>query len=456
MSAASKKTQAAKQADSQQATDLVFGLGKTGLSVARYLARCGRHAVYADSRDTPPGLDELKAIAPDADVVLGKASADLPDGIGRVIVSPGLADREPLLVAAREKGVEILSDIELFVREAKAPFVAVTGSNGKSTVTTLIALMCEAAGKRALAGANLGVPALDLLLEETPDFYVLELSSFQLQRTKHLPARAAVLLNISPDHLDWHGSVQEYRDAKYRIFAEAETAVFNREDPEAQERVGSGKTYLSFGLDTPGEGQYGIRSEDGVDFLARGEQLLLATSEMVLVGEHNYANALAALAAGQLLGLDLPSMLQVLVEFPGLPHRMQHIRNLHGVDYINDSKATNVGAAIASVRSVPGPIVLIAGGQGKGGDFEQLASSIHDKLRLAILIGEDAERIAKALEGLAEVRLAGGMAEALNLAREQARSGDTVLLAPACASFDQFDNYMHRGDVFAQLVRELH
>jgi len=455
MSAARKKTQVAKEPDNQAAEDLVFGLGKTGLSVARYLARNGRQAVFVDSRETPPGLDELKTIAPDAEIVLGPASGILPEGIKRVIVSPGLADREPLLVAARDRGVEVLSDIELFVREAKAPFAAVTGSNGKSTVTTLIALMCEAAGKRALAGANLGVPALDLLMEEAPDFYVLELSSFQLHRTRHLPARTAVLLNISPDHLDWHGSAEEYRDAKYRIFAEAETAVFNREDPDAEGRIGSGTTHISFGLDTPGEGQYGIRSEDGVDFLARGEQLLLATTEMVLVGEHNQANALAALAAGQLLGLDLPSMLQVLVEFPGLPHRMQHVRTLHGVDYINDSKATNVGAAIASVRSVPGPIVLIAGGQGKGGDFDALARSIHDKLRMAILIGEDAAAIAKALDGLTEVRMAADMAAAVTAAQEIARSGDTVLLAPACASFDQFDNYMHRGDVFAQLVREL-
>jgi len=456
MSAARKKAQTARQTDSGQAEDLVFGLGKTGLSVARYLARCGRPAVYADSRESPPGLSELKAIAPDADVVLGEASAALPEGIRRIVVSPGLADREPLLVAAREAGVEILSDIELFVREARAPFVAVTGSNGKSTVTTLLGLMCEAAGTRALAGANLGVPALDLLTEEPPDYYVLELSSFQLQRTMHLPAKTAVLLNISPDHLDWHGSVEEYCDAKYRIFAEAETAVFNREDPEAARRVGKNRTHISFGLDTPAEGEYGMRSEEGVAFLARGEQLLLATSEMALVGEHNYANALAALAAGQLLGLDLPSMLQVLVEFPGLPHRMQHVRTLHGVDYINDSKATNVGAAIASVRSVTGPVVLIAGGQGKGGDFELLARSIHDKLRAAVLIGDDGPKLATAFAGLTELRMVAGMTEAIAAARELSRSGDTVLLAPACASFDQFDNYQHRGDVFSQLVRELH
>lgn len=452
MSAAKRKSPAAKRAAS---IDLVYGLGATGLSLARYFDRSGTSARYVDTRAEPPGLEELRRLAPDAEIALGEPAEELLDGVGRVIVSPGIADSDPFLAAARAAGIDVVSDIEIFAAEAPADFVAVTGSNGKSTVTTLIALMCRAAGRRALAGGNLGVPALDLLAGEPPDLYVLELSSFQLQRTRKLPACVAVLLNISPDHLDWHGDESEYREAKLRIFAEAKAAVYNRDVRDAGERIGSSTPSLSFGLDAPGEGQYGILTEEGVEFLARGEQLLLAAEDMQLIGEHNRANALAALAAGQLLGLDISAMLQVLLEFPGLPHRMQFVARIDGVDYINDSKATNVGAAIASVRSVGGPIVLIAGGQGKGGDFEYLAEAIHDKLAAAVLIGEDAGLIETALDGLAPVHRADGLAEAVVRARELAVRGDTVLLAPACASFDQFDNYMQRGDAFCYAVGEL-
>lgn len=438
-----------------QVTDMVFGIGKTGVSVARFLRRNEIAAIYVDSRKEPPKLNDLKEIAPDAKIVLGKLTKKLLIGIDRMIVSPGIADSEPLLVQARKADLEIASDIDLFVQDASADFVAITGSNGKSTVTTLLALMCRSAGKQALAGANLGEPALDLLIEKKPELFVLELSSFQLQRTRELPATVAVLLNISPDHLDWHKNEDEYRGAKYRIFAEANSAVFNREDPEVEERIADGIPRISFGMDAPADGQYGIITDDGVDFLARGDTLLLASTEVALIGIHNLANALAALAAGELIGLDIPAMLQVLNEFPGLPHRMQFVASVSGVSYINDSKATNVDAAIASVRSVTGQVVLIAGGQGKGGDFDHLAQSIHEKLRAAIVIGEDADLVANALDHLAPVYRASSLSDALSIARQLAESGDTVLLAPACASFDQFDNFRQRGEHFCGLVREL-
>jgi UDP-N-acetylmuramoylalanine--D-glutamate ligase len=433
--------------------DLVLGLGATGLSIARYLQRNKRDAIFFDSREEPPALDELEALWPDAETLLGEV--DLPDNIGRVIASPGIEDKHELLEAARQAKLEIISDIELFARDAQEPFVAVTGSNGKSTVTTLLYHMCQAAGRKTLAGGNLGEPALDLLDADTPELYVLELSSFQLQRTASLPAKVAVLLNVTPDHLDWHTDENEYREAKYRIFREAEAAVINRADEESADRVKHISNVISFGFDAPGDGHYGIRREDDEDFLARGESVLLAVNELALMGKHNRANALAALAAGELLGLDMQSMLQVLCEFPGLPHRMQFVRRISAVDYVNDSKATNVAAAVASIESVEGMLVLIAGGEGKGGDFAALAEPLESKLRAAVLIGRDAEQIDAALDTIVPTYFAQDMKDAVLQAATYAESDDTVLLAPACASFDQFDSYVARGEAFREAVEAL-
>ena len=450
MSAVKKLKAATSKAD-----NLVFGLGITGMSVARYLKRNGIDALFVDSRSEPPGLDELHELLPDADVILGENATVQLSNINRIIASPGVADSEPMLTVARKAGIDVVSDIELFAQDAEAPIVAVTGSNGKSTVTTLLALMCDAAGMTALAGANLGEPALDLLLQDKPDLYVLELSSFQLQRTETLPAKVAVLLNVSADHLDWHESEKNYRNAKYRIFRNAAAAVISRNDPDIAKHVSKGTRIVSFGLDVPEDEHYGLREEEGGEFLARGEQLLLATSELALVGRHNQLNALAALAAGELMGLELPAMLQVLAEFPGLPHRMQLVARKQGVDFINDSKATNVGAAVAAVESIDGIIVLIAGGESKGGDFDDLSNAVSDRLRAAVLIGSDADRIADALADKAPVVFANDIDDAVVQAAGYAESGDTVLLAPGCASFDQFPNYMARGDAFAAAVQGL-
>jgi len=433
--------------------DLVVGLGATGLSIARYLKRCDSDAMFFDSREMPPGMDDLDEVWPGAEVLLG--DVNLPKGIDRIIASPGISDSHPLLASARRKKVEIVSDIELFAREASKPYIAITGSNGKSTVTTLLYHMCQADGKNVLAGGNLGEPALDLLDQDAPDIYVLELSSFQLQRTAKLPADVGVLLNVSPDHLDWHSDENEYREAKYRVYADVDAAVVNRADKEAAKRVAHCGRVVSFGLDAPDEGQYGIREDEGEQYLACGDALLLSIRELALYGVHNQLNALAALAAGDLAGLDTGSMLQVLVEFPGLPHRMQFVARTGAVDYINDSKATNVAAAVASIHSVNGMLVLIAGGDGKGGDFDELAQAVEGKLRGAVLIGKDAERIAHALDTVMPVHFADNMESAVHMAANCAESDDTVLLAPACASLDQYDNYMARGEAFIEAVEGL-
>jgi len=440
-----KKTSTAK--------DMVVGLGATGLSIARYLQRSDIDAMFFDSRDEPPGLSELDDIFPEAKVQLG--GSKLPKSVKRIIASPGVADSHPLLVKAHKKNIEVVSDIELFARDANAPFVAVTGSNGKSTVTTLLYHMCRADGREALAGGNLGEPALDLLDQDKPDVYVLELSSFQLQRTQNLPAQIAVLLNVSPDHLDWHTDEEEYRQSKYRVYRDAQAAVCNRADEEAAKYAKHCDRVVSFGSDAPADGQYGLRVDGEETYLACGETLLLSTSELAMYGTHNQLNALAALAVGDLLGLDMTAMLQVLVEFPGLPHRMQYVARTAAVDYINDSKATNVAAAVASIESIDTMLVLVAGGDGKGGDFGDLSTAVEDKLRGAVLIGKDAEKIAHALDTVMPVQFADTMGAAVSMAAQCAESGDTVLLAPACASLDQYNNYMERGDSFCDAVEAL-
>lgn len=433
--------------------DLVVGLGATGLSIARHLRKADIDALFFDSREAPPGMKELDKVWPNAEILLGDVK--LPAGVARVIASPGVPDSHPMLQSARKKQLEIVSDIELFTREVKAPFVAVTGSNGKSTVTTLLYHMCVADGRETLAGGNLGEPALDLLEYPVPQIYVLELSSFQLHRTQRLPAAVAVLLNISPDHLDWHADEAEYRQSKYRIYREAEAAVINRADATAKQHTEHCKRVISFGLDAPEAGHFGLRQEDGETYLARGEVLLLSVRDLAMYGVHNQLNALAALAAGELIGLSVQAMLQVLVEFTGLPHRMQFVARIRAVDYINDSKATNVAAAVASINSVDGMLVLIAGGEGKGAEFGELAEALQGKLRAAVLIGKDAETIAAALDTVMPVLFADDMEAAVRMAADQAESGDTVLLAPACASLDQFKNYMARGDAFAAGVEAL-
>jgi len=357
-------------------------------------------------------------------------------------------------VQARTRGIEIVGDIELFARAVRAPVIGVTGTNGKSTVTSLVAHMAETAGRRVLAGGNLGTPALDLLDQPLPDLYVLELSSFQLETTASLQLLGAVVLNVSADHLDRYGSIEQYSDAKRRIFAHAATVVLNADDPLVASMRRAGPRTLSFSI-RRADAHYGLVVDGSVTYLAHRGERLLDTARLKISGMHNVANALAALALGEAAGLSLADMLRALETFPGLPHRAAWVADAHEVRYVDDSKGTNVGATIAAVEGISRPLVLIAGGQGKGQDFTPLAAALRGRVHTAVLIGKDAETIANALSGVCATLRAASMPEAVLAAARAARAGDVVLLSPACASLDMFRDYAERGEVFAAAVRQL-
>jgi UDP-N-acetylmuramoylalanine--D-glutamate ligase len=345
--------------------------------------------------------------------------------------------------------------VELFARNVQAPVIGITGTNGKSTVTSLVARMAAAAGRTVLAGGNLGEPALDLLEQPTPDLYVLELSSFQLETTYSLRLQAAVVLNVTADHLDRYPSVAAYALAKSRIFAHAATVVLNADDPlAAAMRGGKATRTVTFSIERP-DADFTLLQSGAQTLLARHGEGLLDVSRMKITGLHNAANALAALALGDAVGLPVAAMLDALVSFPGLSHRSEWIADVAGVRYIDDSKGTNVGATIAAVAGMPGPLVMIAGGEGKGQDFTPLAPAFRGKVRHAVLIGKDAPAVAAALAGVCTTETVASMQEAVAAAARIARAGDTVLLSPACASLDMFRDYGHRGDVFAAAVRGL-
>ena len=428
---------------------LIVGLGKTGLSCARFLAARGEEIAVTDSREHPPGLKDLRALLPDAAVFVGGFSEDALKHADRVVLSPGVAASIPFIAKARSMGLPVLGDIELFSHYAHAPVVGITGANGKSTVTTLVGLMAEKAGKRVRVGGNLGTPALDLLEGAEPELYVLELSSFQLEITDHLRCAAAAVLNLSPDHMDRYKDMQEYAAAKARIFRHSRVAVLNREDPLVRGMGAGVKTRVSFGLDAPAPGQYGVQD----DWLVCGEERLMPASELRIQGGHNIANALAALALGDAVGLPMPAMLEALTEFRGLPHRMELVAAVKGVPYYDDSKGTNVGATLAAVSGVAQPLVLIAGGDGKGQDFAPLKSALTGKARAVVLLGKDAALIEQALGGAMPVKRVKDMEAAVSAAAELAKPGDLVLLSPACSSLDMFENFEHRGRVFAAAVR---
>jgi len=437
---------------------LVVGLGRTGLSCARFLAARGVEIAVTDSRAAPPGLEALREALPDAAVFLGDFDAAAFAQADTIVLSPGVSRREPLVRAAEARGAEIIGDIELFARYADAPVVAITGSNGKSTVTTLVGEMARAAGRDARVGGNLGIPALDLLVQgEAPDLYVLELSSFQLETTYSLNARAAAVLNVSEDHLDRYDGMDDYLAAKARIFHGEGTAVINADDPRVAALAAplpAGRV-VRFTLGEPAAGEFGVRTRQGAPWLYRGEEALVAVAELGLRGWHNVANALAALALGEAAGLDRGPMLTALREFTGLPHRSQFVAERAGVAWFNDSKGTNVGATLAALRGLPGErIVLIAGGRGKGQDFSALRSVVAERGRAVVLIGEDAALIEAALAGTVAVERAEDMAAAVAAAARLAQAGDSVLLSPACASFDMFSGYEQRGEVFMARVRE--
>jgi UDP-N-acetylmuramoylalanine--D-glutamate ligase len=436
-------------------TSVVVGLGKTGASCLRYFAKRGIAASATDSRRAPPGLAELGPLAQETDIRLGGFDLTLLDGASQLLVSPGVSLDEPIARAARARGIEVLGDIELFARGVRAPVIGITGTNGKSTVTSLVAGMAGAAGRRVLAGGNLGVPALDLLEQPVPDLYVLELSSFQLETTWSLELTGAVVLNVSADHMDRYATITDYARAKSRIFAHAATAVLNADDPLVADMRGAaanGRRVVTFSTRRP-DADYGLlRSGDRTLLRRRGEGVL-DLARMKITGLHNAANALAALALGDAAGLPLAAMLSALEAFQGLPHRSQWIAEVAGVRYVDDSKGTNVGATIAAVDGLPGPLVMIAGGVGKGQDFAPLAAAFRHKVRQVILIGQDAPALEQALRGVCGTSRAASMEEAVAAAADAAQPGDTVLLSPACASLDMFRDYGQRGDAFAAAVR---
>ena len=436
---------------------VVVGLGKTGASCLRYLAKRGIPVSATDTRRAPPGLAELGSLAHSLDLRLGGFDLSLLDGASQVLMSPGVSLDEPIARAARDRGIDVLGDVELFARNVQAPVIGITGTNGKSTVTSLVAHMAATAGLSVLAGGNLGDAVLDLLEQPTPDLYVLELSSFQLETTSSLRLQAAVVLNVTADHMDRYPSVAAYALAKSRIFAEAATVVLNADDPlVASMRGAATARIVTFSVDN-------AAASGAADFslLRAGTQLRLACHGVALLdlarlkisGLHNAANALAALALGEAVGLPMPKMIEALESFTGLPHRSEWVAEVAGVSYVDDSKGTNVGATIAAVAGMPGPLVMIAGGVGKGQDFTPLAQAFRGKVRHAVLIGKDAPALSKALAGVCTTERAASMPQAVAAAMRAAQAGDTVLLSPACASFDMFRDYAHRGDVFAATVR---
>ena len=434
---------------------LIVGLGKTGLSCARFLAAHGEEIAITDSRERPPGLSDLRELLPNAAVFLGGFSEEALKRADRVVLSPGVAVDTPFVAKARKLGLPVLGDIELFAHYAHAPIVGITGANGKSTVTTLLGLMAERAGRRVRVGGNLGTPALDLLQKDEPELYVLELSSFQLEITDSLPCIAATVLNLSPDHMDRYPGMPEYAAAKERIFRHCRTAVLNREDPWVRDMAADIKRRVSFGLDAPKPGDYGVLGVGADQWLAKGGDRLIPASVLRIQGRHNLANALAALALGEAAGLPSEAMLQELSEFRGLAHRMEFVAAAGEVGYYDDSKGTNVGATLAAVQGVSQPLVLIAGGDGKGQDFAALAAVLAGKARAVVLLGKDAELIERAIAGRVPVKRVKDMEAAVQAAASVSQPGDMVLLSPACSSLDMFDNFEHRGRVFAAAVRRL-
>jgi UDP-N-acetylmuramoylalanine--D-glutamate ligase len=440
---------------------VIVGLGVTGLSCARYLLAHGWRVCVTDSREDPPGREALSKLAPEMTVRFGGLDLSLLDDAVCVIASPGVPMSDPFFAEARRRGITIAGDIEMFALAADAPVVGITGTNGKSTVTTLVARMAARAGVHVRVGGNLGEPALDLLLAAQADaqpteLYVLELSSYQLEATYSLDLRAATVLNVTPDHLDRYPSMAEYAAAKARIFARCDTAVINLDDPLVAAMPHKAARVVGFSLAGAPDADYTVAVRDGGKpwLLRRGEPLL-AVQSMRLTGMHNAANALAALALGEAIGLPLTAMLDELRSFPGLPHRSQWVADVRGVSYVDDSKGTNVGATLAAVAGMAGPLIVIAGGEGKSQDFTPLREAFRGKVRCVVLIGRDAPIIEQALDNVCPIQRSTTMPEAVRAAAKVAQPGDTVLLSPACASLDMFRNYAHRGEVFSSAVREL-
>ncbi|MCG8324402.1 MAG: UDP-N-acetylmuramoyl-L-alanine--D-glutamate ligase [Thiotrichales bacterium] len=442
---------------SSTASTVVVGLGKTGLSCARYLQRQGHDFAVTDNRDLPSELTAFKQEFPGTELVTGRFDEQLILNAGRILLSPGVAVTEPVIVKALDKGIPVLGDVEIFCREVRAPIIAVTGSNGKSTVASLVAAMAGQSGVQAQLGGNIGTPVLELLDAPAAELYVLELSSFQLELTRSLNAQAAAVLNVSEDHMDRYRTIEEYLQAKAGIYAGDGCMVINLDDPRVLALQDTDRKHIAFSCDAPAAGQFGLLHDDGKPWIAHGDTRLLACDSLRIHGQHNYQNAMAALALGTAAGLPMASMIQALQSFSGLPHRCEWIGRLDDVDWVNDSKATNVGASCAAIRSLAGDnnLILIAGGDSKGADLTPLQSAVQDRVKHVITLGRDGPAIQQLLQKLTTVTAVDSMQEAVARARAQASAGDLVLLSPACASLDMFRDYMDRGQQFTRAAQAL-
>lgn len=434
----------------------IIGTGVTGLSVARFLAAQQQAFVLLDTRTSPPNLAQVQQEFPGVTIECGELNLHTLLACDEIIVSPGVAVATPAIEQARAAGIPVVGDIELFGRYARAPIVAITGSNAKSTVTTLVGEMAKAAGINVAVGGNLGTPALELLHDDV-ELYVMELSSFQLETVTKLNAKVATILNISADHLDRYDNMRAYILAKLRVYFGAEHIVVNRNDVLTQPPFAAGAKPIYFGGKAD-FGSFGLMRLDGVEFLCKNLMPLMASSELRIRGRHNIDNALAALALGDAAGIPMNAMLSILKTFAGLPHRCEFVAEKNGVEFYNDSKGTNIGATLAAIQGLARDsqqLIVILGGEGKGQDFTELATALRTLNSRVVLIGRDAPLIEQALADAAPVVNAGSMRDAINKAFGLANSGDAVLLSPACASFDMFKNYEDRGEQFCIAVREL-
>lgn len=437
---------------------VIIGLGVTGLSCANYLAKQGVPIAVTDSRQIPPNINEFKQKYPSIPLSVGGLNETLLDQATKLIISPGISLQQSSIARQVKRGVPIVGDIELFAQEVKAPVIAITGTNAKSTVTTLVGLMATKAGINVKVGGNLGIPALDLL-SQSAELFVLELSSFQLETTYSLAPIVATVLNVTPDHMDRYATLENYCKTKHHIYTNCQIAVCNRDDELTHYSIRTPMKKIQFTLNEPHENEFGLLKKNNEVFLAHENELLMPVCDLPILGSHYQANALAALAIGYGFGLPMDSMLQALIEFKGLPHRCQLVRDRHGVIWYNDSKGTNVGATLAAIlglgSQVQGKLVLIAGGVGKNADFTPLIPAIERYVKTVVLIGEAAQTLATVIGDASEVLFAKSMEEAVHLSDHAAEKGDSILLSPACASLDMFNNFEHRGEVFTHIVNSL-
>ena len=439
--------------DTKNSKILVVGLGHTGVSVAYYLQKLGFKFAITDSRDKPPLKDRFFEAMPDTPIFTGGFDESAFEVATHLVVSPGVSLMEKSIVKAIAIGVKVVSDIDLFACSVDVPIVAITGSNGKSTVTTMVGEMASASGKRVAVGGNLGTPALDLLAEDT-QLFVLELSSFQLERTSALNAAAATVLNVSADHLDRHDDLDSYAKEKQRIFRGNGVLVLNADDPIVNKMQEKERCVFTFTIKDNNADFY-IEIQGDKEYLMHDKEILMSLEDLPLEGRHNAANALAAIALGSAVGLDKSSMCKALKAFKGLDHRMQKIAKIRGVTWVNDSKATNIGACVAALEGYDTKVILIAGGDAKGADMNELAPYIKDKAKGVVLLGKDADLIKQAINESVPTYSAKNMEEAVKICASIAEGGDSVLLSPACASLDQYKNYQDRGNQFSKAVLRL-